>query len=173
MQMNRSKINVLKNKNDNSFEELRKLAKSTKSIKKLRELSENKEWIIRAEVALNSHATEDTLLKLCHDPVWEVQTYVADNPSCTQKVFSELASSDDTDVLYYLVQSKHIPAHMIDWILRHNDSVDEVVIVAAIKTGKVSDQLLNKYCKCSNAVISNAAFQQRIINREKGILLLA
>lgn len=29
MQMNRSKINVLKNKNDNSFEELRKLAKST------------------------------------------------------------------------------------------------------------------------------------------------
>ena len=38
MQINRSKINVLKNKNDNSFEELRKLAKSTKSIKKLKEL---------------------------------------------------------------------------------------------------------------------------------------
>ena len=89
---------------------MRKLAKSTKSIKKLRELSENKEWIIRAEVALNSHATEDTLLKLCnaYKITPDIILYdllddeIKNSISIYDEKFKKLSKRDKESILYFI-----------------------------------------------------------------------
>lgn len=150
----------------------RMLAMTSKNSVLLAELAKNADWVVRLNVAKNKCTSKKVLITLANDTDWEVAAWLPDNPSCPEKVFKKLAVSDDTDILYYLVNGAYTPAEIINDVVLNNKNADTTVLIAAIKSGKLTDDTLDKLTKNNNKFIADEAETymkgRRILSEMKG-----
>ena len=135
----------------------RMLAMTSKNPVLLAELAKNEDWIVRLNVAKNKYTSKRVLIALASDTDWEVAAWLPDNPSCPEEVFKKLAVSDDTDILYYLINGAYTPAEIINDVVLSNKNADTTVLIAAIKSGKLTDNTLDKLTKNNNKFIADEA----------------
>lgn len=90
-------------------------------------------WMVRCAVAKNSFTPADILDKLAHDPKWEVQAYVVENPNTDISTFEYLLKMKNPDTLWYIVRSESVPEQI----------VFDAVEILADKAGSIIDAVKN------------------------------
>lgn len=94
------------------------------------------------------------------------------NPNASRCVYEHLSTSDNPDILTALANAPFTPPDIVKYIFTDNPATDTNVRLAAIRSGKLPDELLYECIKCEDVVISEAAFRQIQLNKERNCLIM-
>ena len=78
----------------------RYIAKNTKSVKLLEDFSNDSDWQVRCNVALNTNCLVRILEKILNDSDCYLRYYVAENPNCPVEILEKLSNDSNCDVRY-------------------------------------------------------------------------